>query len=69
MSADNIKKYSTGGYNWYILDTDAKKYAIGGVPERYAGEYIKTAAAADAVVLLTANPEFSGGLAISIRQK
>ena len=46
----------------YILDTGAKKYVIGGMPERYAGEYIKTAAAADAVVLLTAEPEFSGSL-------
>ena len=68
MSADNIKKYSTGGYNWYILDTGAKRYAIGGVPERHAGEYIKSAAA-DAAILLTADPEFSGGLAALLELK
>ena len=69
MSADNIKKYSAEGYNWYVLNTGAKKYAIGGVPERYAGEYIKSAAAADAAILLTANPEFSGGLAALLEIK
>lgn len=63
MSANNIAAHSAGGYNYYIVDTGAKKYIIGGVPERYAEEYIKTAAAADAVVLLTSNPEFSGGVA------
>ena len=69
MSADNIKEYSIGGYSFYTVDTDAKKYVIGGVPERYADEYIKTAAAADAVVLLTANPEFSGSLSALLELK
>ena len=69
MSADNIKKHSIGGYSFYIVDTDTKKYVIGGVPERYADEYIITAAAADAVVLLTANPEFSGSLSALLELK
>lgn len=62
MSASRIEIHSTGGYNYYTIDTGAKRYVIGGVPERYAKEYVKTAAAQDAVVLLTSNPEFSGGM-------
>ena len=62
MSANNIRAYSAGGYNYFLADTGVKKYMIGCVPERYAAEYVKAAADIDAVVLITSDPEFSGGI-------
>ena len=66
MSANNIRVYIAAGYNYYSADTGAKKYMIGCVPERYAAEYARAAADIDAVILLTSDPEFSGGLAALI---
>lgn len=62
MSANNIIAHSVGGYNFYTLNSGGKSFVIGGVPERHADEYIKTAAECDAVVLLTSKPEFTGGM-------
>ncbi|MBQ3427335.1 MAG: FprA family A-type flavoprotein [Clostridia bacterium] len=62
MSANNITAHSAGGYNFYTLNSGGKSFVIGGVPEQYAGEYIKTATECDAVILLTSKPEFTGGM-------
>ena len=42
---------------------------IGCVPERYAAEYVRAAADTDAVVLLTSDPGFSGGIAALIESR
>lgn len=61
MSANKICIHSDGGYNFYTLETPEKVFTIGGIPEKYSEAYIKTAASSDAVILLTAKPEFTGG--------
>lgn len=70
MSANNITAHSAGGYNFYTVISGGKSFVIGGVPERYADQYIKAAAECDAVVLLTSKPEFTGGMEalLDIRQ-
>lgn len=62
MSVNNITAYGFGGYNVYRVNSGGKSYIIGGVPERYAVQYIETAAKCDAVILLSAKPEFVGGM-------
>ena len=62
LSANEIKAYGFGGYNVYRINSGGKSYIIGGVPERYAEQYIETAAECDAVILLSAKPEFVGGM-------
>lgn len=59
---DELSVFSSGGYNFYTLELNGTKLVIGGVPRRMAQEYINEAVSADAVVLLTSNPEFCGGL-------
>lgn len=62
MSADNINAYKAGEYNYYTVETAGKRITIGGTAEKFSESYIRTAASSDAVILLTANPEFTGGL-------
>lgn len=59
---EGIERYSLGGYNFYTVDYEGRRAVIGGVPEKYAEEYVKTAASCDAVILLSSKPEFNGGL-------
>lgn len=62
LSASNINVYKEGQYNFYTVTTEGKRFTIGGVPEELSESYIKTAASSDAVILLTAKSEFTGGL-------
>ncbi|MGN0162943.1 MAG: flavodoxin domain-containing protein, partial [Candidatus Ornithomonoglobus sp.] len=62
MSASNIIAYKAGEYNFYTVQTAEKIITIGGIPEKFSESYIRTAASSDAVILLTAKPEFTGGL-------
>lgn len=66
MSANRIEIRTEGTYNYYIVETADRKITIGGVPEKYSESYIGTAASSDAVILLTANPEFTGGLGTAL---
>lgn len=69
LSANNITAYGFGGYNVYRVNSGGKSYIIGGVPARYGEQYIKTAAECDAVILLTAKPEFVGGMDMLFEMK
>ena len=66
MSASNINDklsvHSCGGYNFYSVISEGKKYIIGGVPKGYSEIYINEAKFADALIFLTSKPEFCGGL-------
>lgn len=62
LSANNIEIHTVKGYNYHTLTVGEKCFVIGGVPQRYAEEYAKTAAECDAAVLLTSKPEFTGGI-------
>ncbi len=66
LSAGSIHKdigvFTECGYNLYELRSCGKRIMIGGVPDGAEQSYINNAAAADAIVLLTSNPEFAGGM-------
>lgn len=62
MSAGNINVYKAGEYNFYTVETAGKRITIGGASENFSESYIREAASSDAVILLTAKPEFTGGL-------
>ena len=62
MSASNIAVHTAGNYNFYKIAAGGKTFVIGGIPEEYSADYINIAASCDAAVLLTSNPEFTGGL-------
>ncbi len=68
LSANNIMIIKTGGYTFYSLIANDKKYIIGGVPEEYKDSYIAEAEDASAIVLLTSKPEFTGGVAEVVEQ-
>ncbi|MGN0182066.1 MAG: flavodoxin domain-containing protein [Candidatus Ornithomonoglobus sp.] len=44
------------------MQTAGRRITIGGTTENFSESYIRTAASSDAVILLTAKPEFTGGL-------
>lgn len=69
MSVNNICIHSKGGYSFYTLKLDGKKLVIGGVPDTHSESYISAAGAADALVLLTSKPEFTGGLSEVLKIK
>ena len=62
MSANNVYIHTVGGYNFYSVIIDGKKYIIGGVPQKYKNDYIAEAKNASAIILLTSKPEFCGGV-------
>ncbi len=62
MSASNVHVHTCKGYNFYEINTEGKKYVIGGVPEDIKKIYVNVAKDADAIILLTSKPEFCGGL-------
>lgn len=62
MSANDISISVAGGYNFYTVKTNGRKYIIGGVPEKLKDSYIAEAKDASAIVLLTSKPEFCGGV-------
>ncbi len=68
MSANNISISTVGGYNFYTVKTNGKKYIIGGVPEKLKDSYIAEAKDASAIVLLTSKPEFCGGVGEVVTQ-
>lgn len=65
MSADKISSrvtaYACGKYRFYTVSGDRSKWLVGGVPEA-SEEYIREAAGAGSIVLLTSRPEFSESL-------
>jgi flavorubredoxin len=62
LSVDNINIHTEDGYNFYSVTAEGRTVLIGGVPKRLSESYIRAARAADALVLLTSKPEFTGGL-------
>ncbi len=62
MSANNFSVHCIGGYNFYSVNTNGKKYIIGGVPQELKDSYIAEASDASAIVLFTSKPEFCGGV-------
>ena len=62
MSANNVYIHTVGGYNFYSVIIDGKKYIIGGVPQKYRNDYIAEANNASAIILHTSKPEFCGGV-------
>lgn len=62
MSASNIHVHTCEEYNFYEINTEGKKYIIGGVPDHIKDIYINAAKDADRIILLTSKPEFCGGL-------
>lgn len=68
MFANNIGIHKAGKYNFYTVETNGKKYVIGGVPERYASIYLRETDDADALILLTSNPQYCGGVEETVRR-
>ena len=60
--------HTVGGYNFYTITGNDKKYIIGGVPYSLKDSYIAEACDASAIILLTSNPEFVGGVAEVVAQ-
>lgn len=67
LSASNIITHSEGGYNFYTINTDGKKYIIGGMPCEYSEIYVSEAKNAVAAILLTSNPKYCGTIEPAIR--
>ena len=65
MSANNI---SVNGYNFYTVKANGRKYIIGGVPEESKDIYIAEAKDASAIVLITSNPQFCGGVGEVVKE-
>ena len=65
MSANNI---SVAGYNFYTVETNGRKYIIGGVPKEQKDIYIAEAKDASAIVLITSNPGFCGGVGEVVKE-
>lgn len=59
---DNVFIHSVGEYNFYTVYVNERKYIVGGLPYDLCDTYIGEAKTADAVILLTAKPEFCGGM-------
>ncbi len=62
MSANNFSVHTVGNYSFYSVNSNGKKYIIGGVPQELKDSYIAEASDASAIVLLTSKPEFVGGV-------
>lgn len=67
LSAGNIITHSEGGYNFYVINTDGKKYIIGGMPCKYSELYVSETKNAVAVILLTSNPQYCGGIEAAVK--
>ena len=56
---NNITVFEKNGYNFYSVQTEEKKYIIGGSPKGIEEVYTQEAEKADGLILLTSKPEFS----------
>ena len=73
MSANKVNEsitvYTFGDVNFYSVESVQGKVIVGCVPEIYEEQYAKTAADADAVILLTSKPEYAAGLGVLIKNR
>ncbi len=67
MSVSKITAITENGYNFYIIQAENRQIVIGGLPHE-SEQYNNAVKTADAVVLLTSKPEFSGALSVALEQ-